>query len=191
MDEAAFWKVTCSSPSGVPDWDNSDRVTVIGNAVHSVTPAGGLGANTAVRDSELLGRLLREAGGCRTGLTAEYEKQMRIYGSEAVKMSYKMAQGAFGPQSTKRRLQLSSASSTCTRRRLVLVLESVPTIWSPLVLVRAHLHNPRTGLTWLLFYVWFGLLEKCQAPGWTTIVGDYLATPLHAIKVFKVAHRHC
>ena len=38
--EAAFWKITCSTPSGVPDWQNEPRVTVIGDAVHSMTPAG-------------------------------------------------------------------------------------------------------------------------------------------------------
>jgi 2-polyprenyl-6-methoxyphenol hydroxylase-like FAD-dependent oxidoreductase len=65
MDEsdAAFWKITCSSPNGVPEWPNDPRVTLIGDAVHAMTPAGGNGANTAVRDSALLGRLLAEAGG--------------------------------------------------------------------------------------------------------------------------------
>lgn len=38
--EAAFWKITCSTPSGVPEWKNEPRVTVIGDAVHSMTPAG-------------------------------------------------------------------------------------------------------------------------------------------------------
>ena len=38
--EAAFWKITCSTPSGVPQWTNDPRVTVIGDAVHSMTPAG-------------------------------------------------------------------------------------------------------------------------------------------------------
>lgn len=38
--EAAFWKITCSTPSGVPQWENEPRVTVIGDAVHSMTPAG-------------------------------------------------------------------------------------------------------------------------------------------------------
>jgi 2-polyprenyl-6-methoxyphenol hydroxylase-like FAD-dependent oxidoreductase len=38
--EAAFWKITCSTPSGVPQWQNEPRVTVIGDAVHSMTPAG-------------------------------------------------------------------------------------------------------------------------------------------------------
>lgn len=94
--EAAFWKITCSSPSGVPEWPNEPRVTVIGDAVHSMTPAGGIGANTAVRDSALLGRLLREAGGYAVGVTAAYEKEMRVYGSEAVNQSYTMAASGFG-----------------------------------------------------------------------------------------------
>lgn len=94
--EAAFWKITCSTPSGVPEWPNEPRVTVIGDAAHSMTPAGGIGANTAVRDSALLGRLLREAGGFKPGVTAAYEKEMRIYASEAVHQSYSTATGAFG-----------------------------------------------------------------------------------------------
>ncbi|KAK3372215.1 hypothetical protein B0H63DRAFT_420727 [Podospora didyma] len=98
MDEkdAAFWKITCSTPSGVPQWENIPRVTVIGDAAHSMTPAGGIGANTAVRDSALLGRLLREAGGWKEGVTAEYERLMRVYASEAVNQSYTFATEAFG-----------------------------------------------------------------------------------------------
>ncbi|KAF4455805.1 Zeaxanthin epoxidase, chloroplastic [Fusarium austroafricanum] len=94
--EAAFWKITCSTPSGVPEWKNEPRVTVIGDAAHSMTPAGGIGANTAVQDSALLGRLLREAGGYSPGVTAAYEKEMRIYASRAVDESYSMAVKAFG-----------------------------------------------------------------------------------------------
>ncbi|KAF4438592.1 hypothetical protein FACUT_4867 [Fusarium acutatum] len=94
--EAAFWKITCSTPSGVPEWKNEPRVTVIGDAAHSMTPAGGIGANTAVRDSALLGRLLREAGGYSPGVTAAYEKEMRVYASEAVHQSYSMAVQGFG-----------------------------------------------------------------------------------------------
>ncbi|KAF2172075.1 hypothetical protein M409DRAFT_17317 [Zasmidium cellare ATCC 36951] len=95
-EDAAFWKITCSTPSGVPKWKNEPRVTVIGDAVHSMTPAGGIGANTAVRDSALLGRLLGKKGGWYDGVTAEYEKEMRIYGSEAVATSYGMATSQFG-----------------------------------------------------------------------------------------------
>lgn len=93
--EAAFWKITCSTPSGVPEWPNEPRVTVIGDAAHSMTPAGGIGANTAVQDSALLGRLLKEANGWKEGITAEYERRMRVYGSEAVAKSYGMATDGF------------------------------------------------------------------------------------------------
>lgn len=94
--EAAFWKITCSTPAGVPEWQNEPRVTLIGDAVHSMTPAGGIGANTAVRDSALLGRLLAEAGGTKDGVTAAYEKEMRVYASEAVRTSYGLATAQFG-----------------------------------------------------------------------------------------------
>ncbi|KAF2093511.1 FAD/NAD(P)-binding domain-containing protein [Rhizodiscina lignyota] len=94
--EAAFWKITCSSPIGVPEWPNEPRVTLIGDAVHGMTPAGGNGANTAVRDSALLGRLLAEAGGYADGVTAAYEKEMKVYATEQVKASYGMASGSFG-----------------------------------------------------------------------------------------------
>ena len=80
----------------VPEWRNEPRVTVIGDAVHSMTPAGGIGANTAVRDSALLGRLLADAGGCEDGVTAAYEKEMRVYASEAVGSSYGQATKQFG-----------------------------------------------------------------------------------------------
>jgi len=96
VKEAAFWKITCSSPTGVPEWENEPRVTVIGDAAHSMTPAGGIGANTAVQDSALLGRLLAEAGGWKEGITAAYETEMRIYGSAAVDTSYTLAKAGFG-----------------------------------------------------------------------------------------------
>jgi 2-polyprenyl-6-methoxyphenol hydroxylase-like FAD-dependent oxidoreductase len=33
--DAAFWKITVSTPTGVPEWPNQERVTVIGDAAHS------------------------------------------------------------------------------------------------------------------------------------------------------------
>lgn len=98
--EAAFWKITCSTPTGVPEWEHEPRVTAIGDAVHSMTPAGGIGANTAVRDSALLGRLLAKAGGYEDGVTAEYETGMRVYASEAVRLSYGNAKSQFGVEIT-------------------------------------------------------------------------------------------
>ena len=55
-----------------------------------------MGANTAMRDSALLGRLLKDAGGDADNVTAAYEKDMRVYGSETVRASYGMAKVQFG-----------------------------------------------------------------------------------------------
>jgi 2-polyprenyl-6-methoxyphenol hydroxylase-like FAD-dependent oxidoreductase len=94
-DEAVFLKMSTSSPDGVPGWDNEPRVTLIGDAVHAMTPAGGVGANTALRDAALLGRMLADAGGGMKGLTAEYEREMRVYASANVKMSFERASRLF------------------------------------------------------------------------------------------------
>jgi 2-polyprenyl-6-methoxyphenol hydroxylase-like FAD-dependent oxidoreductase len=98
MDDnnSAFWMITCSTPSGVPEWKSEPRVTVIGDAVHSMTPAGGIGANTAVQDSALLGKLIGKAGGFQEDITAAYEKEMRVYASKAVRASYGMAKSGYG-----------------------------------------------------------------------------------------------
>lgn len=87
--------MSTSSPDGVPEWDNEPRVTLIGDAVHTMTPAGGVGANTALKDAALLGRLLADAGGSREGLTAQYEREMRPYASANVKTSFEMASRLF------------------------------------------------------------------------------------------------
>jgi 2-polyprenyl-6-methoxyphenol hydroxylase-like FAD-dependent oxidoreductase len=37
-----------------------------------------VGANTALRDAELLGRLIGETRGWKEDITGEYEKEMRV-----------------------------------------------------------------------------------------------------------------
>jgi 2-polyprenyl-6-methoxyphenol hydroxylase-like FAD-dependent oxidoreductase len=66
------------------------RVTLLGDAIHSMPPTAGVGANTALRDAELLaGNLARVAEG-RVPLLdaiADYEARMREYGFAAVRES--------------------------------------------------------------------------------------------------------
>ncbi|MFF0152052.1 FAD-dependent oxidoreductase [Micromonospora sp. NPDC005203] len=66
------------------------RVTVLGDAVHGMPPAGGNGANTALRDSALLTRQLSLAGTGQLPLLdaiGEYETEMREYGFQAVDLA--------------------------------------------------------------------------------------------------------
>jgi 2-polyprenyl-6-methoxyphenol hydroxylase-like FAD-dependent oxidoreductase len=94
--QAAFLKMSTAWPGGIEEWKNEPRVTVMGDAVHCMTPAGGVGANTALKDAAYVGRLLAEAGGWEEGLTKKYEDDMRVYASENVKMSFEAAAKQFG-----------------------------------------------------------------------------------------------
>ncbi|MFC3452839.1 FAD-dependent oxidoreductase [Amycolatopsis speibonae] len=65
-------------------------VTLLGDAIHATSPTGGNGANTALRDADLLRRCLIEAAEGRrdlVGAVGEYERQMFEYGAEAVQHS--------------------------------------------------------------------------------------------------------
>ncbi|HMI23961.1 MAG TPA: FAD-dependent monooxygenase [Streptosporangiaceae bacterium] len=113
VDETFLVRIRTSPP--VPPWPPS-RVTVLGDAIHAMSPARGSGANTALQDAALLCRMLTgtagngartvlagsgtvQAGGGTTGngttgngvdliaAVGEYERQMRDYGYAAVAAS--------------------------------------------------------------------------------------------------------
>ena len=82
----ACFAVPIRSSVAVPPWPTG-RVTLLGDAIHAMTPAGGKGANTALRDAALLSEQLTEAdrGTARLEATlGEYETRMREYGFRAV-----------------------------------------------------------------------------------------------------------
>jgi 2-polyprenyl-6-methoxyphenol hydroxylase-like FAD-dependent oxidoreductase len=65
-------------------------VTLLGDAAHATSPTGGNGANTALRDADLLRTcLIPVAGGIRNLRVAVdgYEQQMFTYGADAVRQS--------------------------------------------------------------------------------------------------------
>ena len=65
-------------------------VTLLGDAIHATSPTGGNGANTALRDADLLRRCLIDAAEGRRNLAEAvggYERQMFEYGAEAVQHS--------------------------------------------------------------------------------------------------------
>lgn len=45
-----------------PEWTPSDKVILMGDAIHAMMPAGGSGANTALRDAALLASIIAEKG---------------------------------------------------------------------------------------------------------------------------------
>jgi 2-polyprenyl-6-methoxyphenol hydroxylase-like FAD-dependent oxidoreductase len=86
---SATFPITVTSAQPVAPWD-SPNVTLLGDAIHTMSPGRGEGANTALRDAALLrarledvvtrGKPLRQA-------KAEYEAEMLRYGFEAVTAS--------------------------------------------------------------------------------------------------------
>jgi 2-polyprenyl-6-methoxyphenol hydroxylase-like FAD-dependent oxidoreductase len=80
----------------IEHWE-AGRVTLLGDAIHSMTPFRGIGANTALRDAELLCRNLVAAhGGERPLLRAihDYEVEMVRYGFDAVRDSLQACEQA-------------------------------------------------------------------------------------------------
>ena len=64
------------------------NVTLLGDAIHAMTPTLGRGANLAMRDGALLGRALRSvaSGGAELpAALAAYEKEMLRYGFDVVR----------------------------------------------------------------------------------------------------------
>jgi 2-polyprenyl-6-methoxyphenol hydroxylase-like FAD-dependent oxidoreductase len=87
IDETFLVRIRASVP--VPGWQPS-RVTLLGDAIHAMSPARGSGANTALQDAGLLcGTLTQTAQDDRAllGAIGAYEKKMREYGYAAMQAS--------------------------------------------------------------------------------------------------------
>lgn len=90
-DPAAIHCVGMRTSIPVPSWE-STNVTLLGDAIHTMTPGRGAGANTALRDAALLSqRLIEVSQGQKPLLEAihDYEVEMRRYSTEAVAESKK------------------------------------------------------------------------------------------------------
>jgi 2-polyprenyl-6-methoxyphenol hydroxylase-like FAD-dependent oxidoreductase len=83
---SATFPVMLRSSEPVERWD-ATNVTLLGDAIHTMTPCRGEGANTALRDAELLCNKLTGValnGASLQQAKTEYETEMLRYGFEAV-----------------------------------------------------------------------------------------------------------
>ena len=95
-DELTPTRIRSSAP--VPEWKTTG-VTLLGDAIHSMTPYRGIGANIALNDAAFLcARLTEAAHGTKPMLEAiaQYEHAMRGYGFAAVAASLKSMEQATG-----------------------------------------------------------------------------------------------
>jgi 2-polyprenyl-6-methoxyphenol hydroxylase-like FAD-dependent oxidoreductase len=94
-DPASCFPLNIRTSVPIPAW-RPTSVTLIGDAIHTMTPGRGVGANTALRDAALLCRnLTATRDGKATLLEAigDYEEKMRDYGFDAVVESRKQMDG--------------------------------------------------------------------------------------------------
>lgn len=90
-DPSETFPINIRTSEPFPQWETSN-VTLIGDAIHTMTPGRGVGANTALRDARLLCRnLVKVRDGEQNLLAAirEYETRMVDYGFDAVLKSRK------------------------------------------------------------------------------------------------------
>lgn len=97
-DSESFFAVDMYS--SIPgELDAPVNVTLLGDAVHAMTPTLGRGANLAMRDAALLGRQLKavaEGGKPLQQALATYEEELLRYGFEVVRESVSMGQQRMG-----------------------------------------------------------------------------------------------
>lgn len=84
VDETFYIRVR--SAERVPPWTPS-RVTLLGDAIHAMSPARGSGANTALRDASNLCTALTGGGLDVVAAIGVYEEKMRAQGFAAVEAS--------------------------------------------------------------------------------------------------------
>lgn len=118
-DPGATVALSIRTSDPVPPWTPS-TVTMVGDAIHTMTPGRGAGANTALRDArELCDRLVRARDGEVTLLDAvgDYEDLMRRYSSLAVRESLEF----MNDNGTARRRVIGPLSVTAQRTAMRLV----------------------------------------------------------------------
>jgi salicylate hydroxylase len=95
-DPSTVAPVQIRSMAPIQPWPTT-TVTLLGDAIHNMTPMAGIGANTALRDASLLCRKLTAADRGEAPLLAaihEYEASMRDYAFRAVRLSLRNARQA-------------------------------------------------------------------------------------------------
>ncbi|MEC3916408.1 FAD-dependent oxidoreductase [Nocardia sp. CDC160] len=96
-DPATVFPLTIRSTVPITPWQTT-AVTLLGDAIHAMSPAVGVGANTALRDAALLATQLGKAARGAELIPAlrDYETAMLDYGFQAVRTSAEFGRQRMG-----------------------------------------------------------------------------------------------
>ncbi|ESZ99283.1 hypothetical protein SBOR_0324 [Sclerotinia borealis F-4128] len=79
-------RVFSSSPD-IPTWKPSSKVTVIGDAIHVMSPSGGVGAVATLHDAATLAQIISEEGITQTSI-GKFEEAMRSFATVCIQRSF-------------------------------------------------------------------------------------------------------
>ncbi|KAI1122055.1 FAD/NAD(P)-binding domain-containing protein [Nemania abortiva] len=88
-------RVTSSTPD-LSEWEPSPFVTLIGDAIHVMSPSGGVGAGTAFKDAVALTKALVGPNGISLASIEDYEKAMRLEAKTAIERSFRGGKLLYG-----------------------------------------------------------------------------------------------
>lgn len=94
VTQTSTLRVSSAKPE-IPVWEPSDRVTLIGDAVHAMSPCGGVGAITALHDAAVLSSRMGDTG-VNSKSVGAYEAEMRGYAKLSIQRSYFGGKKMFG-----------------------------------------------------------------------------------------------
>ncbi|WP_394620041.1 FAD-dependent oxidoreductase [Lentzea sp. JNUCC 0626] len=93
-DPATIAPVSLRTMDPLPEWEPT-TVTLLGDAIHNMTPMAGIGANTALRDADVLTRAIASDGNNSIlDRIGRYEAEMRTYANEALALSTRNTRNA-------------------------------------------------------------------------------------------------
>lgn len=88
-------RVITSTPE-LSEWEASPFVTLVGVAIHVMSPSGGVGAAAAFKDAVALTKALAAPGGISLSGIEEYKAQMRVTAKAAVERSFRGGKTFYG-----------------------------------------------------------------------------------------------
>jgi 2-polyprenyl-6-methoxyphenol hydroxylase-like FAD-dependent oxidoreductase len=88
-------RVISSIPT-ISDWKSSPYVTLVGDAIYVMSPAGAVGAATALRDAVALTEALTSPDGFSLTSIKDYEAAMRVAAKESLERSFRGGKLLFG-----------------------------------------------------------------------------------------------
>ncbi|KAI0201401.1 cercosporin toxin biosynthesis protein [Astrocystis sublimbata] len=92
--QSSLLRILSADPD-MPAWTPSDKITVIGDACHAMSPSGGVGAVTALVDGANLAKTIATKGISAASI-GEFESAMREFAAANIRRSYFGGRKMFG-----------------------------------------------------------------------------------------------